>query len=58
MLAALALTGAGCSGVNTTQGVSPLDFLLPGLGHLIRADPSPTNAPVVFRETSFEVASR
>jgi len=23
--------GAGCSGINTTQGVSPLMFFLPGL---------------------------
>jgi hypothetical protein len=24
------LLGAGCSGINSTQSVSPLDFLLPG----------------------------
>jgi PBP1b-binding outer membrane lipoprotein LpoB len=27
---ALALLGAGCSGVNTSQSVSPATFLLPG----------------------------
>jgi hypothetical protein len=58
-LAVFALFGAGCSGINTTQGVSPMDFLLPGIGHFIKADPSPTNAPVVFRDISLptEVAS-
>ena len=24
---------AGCSGINTTQSVSPIGFLLPGAGH-------------------------
>ncbi len=57
MLAVFALFGAGCSGINTSQSVSPLDFFLPGAGHFIKVDPSPTNAPVVFRETSIEVAS-
>jgi len=27
---ALVLSGAGCSGINTTQSVSPATFLLPG----------------------------
>jgi hypothetical protein len=56
-LAALALSGAGCSGINTTQSVSPLDFLLPGFGHFIKADPSPTNAPVALTEISKEFAT-
>jgi len=37
--AALLLLGAGCSGVNVSKSVSPLDFILPGL---IKADPPPT----------------
>jgi hypothetical protein len=54
-LAAMALSGAGCSGINTGTSVSPLDFLLPGMGHFIRADPAQTNAPVSFPETSTEI---
>jgi hypothetical protein len=57
MLAALVLTGTGCSGINTTQSVSPLDFFLPGAGHFLKADPATTNAPVSFPEISTEVAS-
>jgi hypothetical protein len=57
MLAALAFLGAGCSGINASQSVSPLDFFLPGAGHFLKADPSPTNAPVSFPEISTEVAS-
>jgi len=61
-LAAMGLSGAGCSGINTTQSVSPLDFLLPGFGHFIKAEPSkpglsPTNAPVLLPETSTEIAT-
>jgi hypothetical protein len=57
MLAALALFSAGCAGINASESVSPLDFLLPGAGHFLKADPSPTNAPVSFPEISTEVAS-
>ena len=57
MPAIFALFGAGCSGINTTQGVSPLDFFLPGIGHFIKAEPPATNAPPVFHATSVEVAS-
>ena len=32
------LLGAGCSGINSTQSVSPATFLLPGL---MQADPPP-----------------
>jgi hypothetical protein len=56
-LAAMALSGAGCSGINSGTSVSPMDFLLPGVGHFIRADPSPTNAPVSFPEISTEVVT-
>lgn len=34
--AALPLLGAGCSGVNASQSVSPASFFLPGL---LQADP-------------------
>jgi hypothetical protein len=57
MLAVFALFGAGCSGVNTSGSVSPLDFFLPGAGHFLKASPPPTNAPGSFPEISTEVAS-
>jgi hypothetical protein len=58
LVAALALVGAGCSGINASQSISPATFLLPGLfGKAEVADPSlnpqnphlesdPTNASV------------
>ena len=57
MLAIFALGAAGCSGVHQSGTVSPMDFFLPGAGHLLKADPAPTNAPVSFPEISTEVAS-
>ena len=49
---ALALLGAGCSGINTSQSVSPASFFLPGL---MRNDaPAQTNAPVALPETAAE----
>ena len=36
MSAALMLLGAGCSGINATHSVSPLDFFLPGGAGLMR----------------------
>jgi hypothetical protein len=53
----LALIGAGCAGINSSQSVSPLDFFLPGAGHFLRADPPATNSPASFPEFSTEVAS-
>jgi hypothetical protein len=32
---------AGCSGINSTQSVSPLDFLLPGAGHFLHMQNTP-----------------
>jgi hypothetical protein len=45
MLAALVLSGAGCSGINAGTTVSPASFFLPGL---MKADPPPADAPPVF----------
>jgi len=56
MLAAFALTVGGCSGINSSQSVSPLDFFLPGFGHMIKVAPASTNAPVALSEISTEVA--
>jgi hypothetical protein len=36
--AALIFLGTGCSGINISHSVSPLDFFLPGL---LKADPPP-----------------
>ena len=57
LLVALPLAGAGCSGINTSQSVSPLDFFLPGVGSFLKANPASTNAPTVFPKISTEVAS-
>jgi hypothetical protein len=32
LLLALVALGAGCSGIHATKSISPLDFILPGLG--------------------------
>ena len=37
---ALAMTTGGCGGINASQSVSPLDFLLPGI---IKNDQAPGN---------------
>jgi len=57
MLAVVVLGAAGCSGIHQSGSVSPLDFFLPGAGHLLKADPPATNTPVSFPEISIEVAS-
>ena len=55
MLAATALLGAGCGGINASQSVSPASFFLPGL---LKACPPSTNSmPVVLLENSTEIAS-
>ncbi len=52
--AALALVGAGCGGINASQGVSPASFFLPGI---LRADPPvATNAPVAISDVSNQLA--
>ncbi len=52
--AVLALVGAGCGGINASQGVSPASFFLPGI---LRADPpAATNAPVVMSDVSNQLA--
>jgi hypothetical protein len=51
---ALALVGAGCSGINASGGVSPASFFLPGI---MRADPpATTNAPVAVSGPSNQLA--
>jgi hypothetical protein len=47
--------GAGCSGINTTQSVSPATFLMPGL---LRVDPPPAHPDLILptEEPSIEAA--
>jgi len=52
MLAAWPLVITGCSGINTTQSVSPASFFLPGL---LKND-CPTNAPALTPEVTIEFA--
>ena len=40
ILAALAGFGAGCSGINASQSVSPASFLIPGL---LKVEPPPAD---------------
>ena len=42
-LLALLILVSGCSGFNITKSLSPLDFLLPGAGSLLKADPPPAD---------------
>ena len=51
------LAGTGCSGINASQSVSPIDFFLPGAGHLLKADPATTNAPGLLPENSITIAT-
>jgi hypothetical protein len=48
ILPVLALSGAGCSGINAGGSVSPATFLLPGL---MKADPPKANPLVLPAET-------
>jgi hypothetical protein len=53
MLATLALSTAGCGGINAGTSVSPASFFLPGL---LKNDVA-TNSPVALPEISTEFAS-
>ena len=50
---ALLVFAAGCSGINATKSVSPLDFLLPGL---IKAEPQPVNPASALTNSATIVA--
>jgi hypothetical protein len=43
----LALLTGGCSGINASKSISPLDFLIPGLFHIQNA-PQNTNSIVTL----------
>ena len=57
LLAGLPLAVSSCGGISASRSVSPLDFILPGAGHFLKADPAPTNTPSLFPEISTEIAS-
>jgi len=59
LLAVLAaVLTAGCSGINASKSVSPLDFLLPGL-HVRRAAPaSEPPGPLTLAATESVVTDR
>jgi hypothetical protein len=56
------LVNCGCSGINASKSVSPIDFLLPGL-HLQNEPPRPvqpaaTNALVCSTGSDYSLAPR
>jgi hypothetical protein len=53
LLAAIPLAISACSGINTSQSVSPASFILPG----ILKNDCPTNAPSLSPETSTEFST-
>jgi hypothetical protein len=55
MFVALAAATAGCGGINGSQSVSPLNFLLPGI--LKNSPPPAAPAPAPGLEDSNVVAS-
>jgi hypothetical protein len=50
---ALTLACAGCGGIRASQGVSPLFFLMPGLG-MIQDDHKPSSTNTVSQPQSIE----
>ena len=58
MLAALSFLGTGCGGLHASHSVSPLDFLLPGAGHLLHVKTEPqtdlaaTNTLIIARDAA------
>ena len=55
---ALLLLAAGCGGINASKSVSPLDFLMPGLGSFLKADPAAPelNQPVPTDKSVTQIA--
>jgi hypothetical protein len=45
MCGSLLLLGAGCSGINATESISPATFLLPGL---LQANPPPAHPDLIL----------
>jgi hypothetical protein len=41
----LLVLSAGCSGINASKSISPIDFLLPGAGHFMHMENTPQPLP-------------
>lgn len=50
---ALLVLAAGCSGINATKSISPLDFFLPGL---LKTEPQPDRPEVPQARSATTVA--
>ena len=50
MFPALLIFSAGCSGINTSQSVSPLDFFMPGIGSFLYVPPASAPIPTTAAE--------
>lgn len=46
LVSLILLCGTGCSGINASHSVSPLDFFLPGLGGFVKTEPVPPSTVV------------
>ena len=57
LLPVVALVGAGCGGINASQGVSPATFLMPGILKSCPCPPSSTNAPLLSVDSPGLIAS-
>jgi len=60
-LASIAAVGAGCSGINVSKSISPLDFILPGLMQnrpLPPVVPSQTNAATLLAQSSLSTLAQ
>jgi len=59
-LALFALVGSGCSGINASKSISPLDFILPGLMQNVPATPAISdtiNAPPELAQAGHDLLS-
>lgn len=54
-IALLALLSTGCGGLHARGSVSPIDFLLPGAGHLLHVRAAPKSS---FGSTNALLATR
>jgi len=57
-LVALLLLAAGCGGINVGKSISPLDFLLPGAGSFLKANPAQPelNQPIPSPKSVSQIA--
>jgi hypothetical protein len=56
----IAVVGSGCSGINASKSISPLDFILPGLMQHVPvtlAIPNTTNTPTELAQAGHDLPS-